>query len=181
MKSIFAIALFTAGASYAGMITDPVSSSLTLSGGGSWTSGSSAIVGPGVEFSQVTSLGGFNLTLSLDIADSKFTLTDVDPATNGGLNLGLDAFQFTDLNQNFAGITLEGGNTWPANTFTGSSVTAHTIQITMNEKTIQSGNSWSATWDVTFANPTPEPGSIALFATGLAALGFAARFRRRAR
>ncbi len=163
------------------MITDPVSSSLSLAGGGSWTSGGSAIVGPGVEFTRTDPSNGFTVTLGLDIADTKFTLTDFDPATSGSFNLGLDSFQFTDLNQTFAGISLEGGNTWPANTFTGSTVTAHTIQIAMDEPIIHSGNSWSATWDVTFANPTPEPGSIALFGTGLAALGFVARIRRRAR
>jgi hypothetical protein len=175
--------LLVAASARAGMIGDPVSSILHTAFAGSWSSGGSATVGPGIEFTRSDSSGGgFFALVTLDIAATSFTLTDFNPATSGSFNLGLDGFEFTDLNQTFAGISLVPGNTFPNGTFTSTSVSPHTIHIFMNEPIISGGQSWSATWDVSFGStPTPEPNTLGPLGLGLAALALHLRRSRKAR
>lgn len=173
MKHVVAMALLAAGAAQAGMIGDPVTASILINGNkvGSWDGVSSNVVGPGIEFALVDNFLGFDAVLTLDIGASTFTLKEATSNLGGPFDIAFDSIQFTDLNQTFTGVSLEAGNTWPGGTFTGSSVTANSITIFMDEPVIVGGDNWTATWDVSFASATaPEPGSIPLFAIGIGAL-----------
>jgi hypothetical protein len=170
--------LLAAASAEAGMIGDPVSSILHTAFAGSWSSGA-ATVGPGIEFSKVPmSL----ILLTLDIADTSFTLTYTDNQTFGLFNEGIDGFEFTDLNQTFAGVSLVPGNTFPNGTFTSTSVSPNTIHIFMNEPIIPGGQTWSATWNVSFGStPTPEPSTLGPLGLGLATLALRPRRSRKLR
>jgi hypothetical protein len=185
MRYIFVMGamLLVAASAQAGMIGDPVTSILHTAFAGSWSSGGSATVGPGIEFTRSDSSGvGFSALLTLDIAATSFTLTDFNPATSGSFNLGIDGFEFTDLNQTFAGVSLVPGNTFPNGTFTSTSVSPNTIHISMNEPVIPGGQTWSATWNVSFGStPTPEPSTLGPLGLSLAALALRLRHSRKAR
>ena len=161
--------LLLAASAQAGMLGDPVTSILHTASNGSWPSGS-ATVGPGIEFSRMVVLDPINgLSITLDITDTSFSFNFDDTGTTS-FSFGLDGFEFTDLNQNFAGIALEPGNKFPAGILNGSSVTPNTIHIFMNEGTIFGGAAWNATWDVTFASQVPEPGTLPLTCVALLSL-----------
>ncbi|MDP8980216.1 MAG: PEP-CTERM sorting domain-containing protein [Acidobacteriota bacterium] len=158
------------------MIGDPVTSTLHISSGG-WDGSGAAIVGPGIEFSRT--FGSF-AHLTLDIAASSFTLTYIKDQPSNGFNAGLDGFEFTDLIQTFAGVSLVPGNTFPNGTFTSTSVSANNIHIFMNQPIIPDGATWMATWTVnSSSSATPEPGTFALLFLGLATLALPARFKRK--
>src|SRR5258708_3090815 len=184
MRSVVLVSaiLLVVASARAGMLGDPVTGILHTAFAGSWSSGGSATVGPGIEFTRSDSVGGgvFAL-LTFDITATAFTLTDFNPATSGSFNLGLDGFEFTDLNQTFAGVSLVPGNTFPNGTFTSTLVGPNTIHIFMNEPIISGGQTWSATCNVSFGStPTPEPGALGLLGLGLAALALQRRFSRKA-
>ena len=169
----------TAVSSYAGMIGDPISSILHTASDGSWSSGGSATVGAGIEFTKTNVFASGTTTLSLNIAASSFTLSFTNTNPGNMFNLGFDGFEFTDLNQNFIAISPVAGGTFPGNTFTSSTVTANTIRIFTNEVLIPGGATWTATWNVTLgAASTPEPASYLPVAFGLAGLAAARRIRR---
>ncbi len=173
MKFVCIAALLAVSTAWGGMIGDPVTSQLILSGGNIvWTdTGNSGVVGAGTEFIRTDNAGGFNIVLSLNLTDTTFTLTHVNPSTSGSFNLGLLGFVFTDLNRDFADVILELGNTFPAGNIISAVASQHSIQVNMNESLIPGGTSWTATWDVTFAtNPAPEPATNALIGAGLIAL-----------
>ena len=176
MRIMFMTALLvSAGCSRAGMLGDPVTSTLHTVAAGSWTSGSTATVGPGVEFTETF---GFPAVLTLDIADSSFTLMFTFAGPGDMFNLGLLGFEFTDLNQTFSGVSLVPGNTFPPGSITGQSVTAHNIHVVMNEPIIPAGTTWTATWNVTSASAAPEPGTLVLSGLGALALAAPRKWRR---
>lgn len=169
------------------MIGDSISGILHLAGGGGWSSGNSATVNGGIEFTRTDSVDVGFATLTLNLSDTSFTLTFVNtgqgtvPNPSALFNAGLDGFEFTDPSQTFAGIVLQGGNTFPGGTFTSNSVTANNIHIFMNEPIIPgNGTTWTATWDVTFDGAAvPEPATFVLLAAGLAAIATRRRWIRR--
>jgi hypothetical protein len=175
---------------YGGLIGDPVTSILHTMAAGSW-SNSDAVVGPGVEFIQTynPSCGGPCQTISLDIDDSSFTLRFVnnfegrDNNPSGTFNLGLEGFEFTDLNQTFTGITFAGSTGgFPVASITGTSVTENTIRIFMDNPLIPGqGTEWTATWNIEAAEVAiPEPGAGILVGLGVLAL-LATTLRRKSR
>jgi len=164
----------------AGMLGDPVTSILHTFAAGSWTGGpgpENAVVGAGIEFDRLFNFENGTLDLNLNISDTSFTLTFINnltPTVNNptaSFNLGLDGFEFTDLNQTFSSI-VPVSNNFPAGSVTGTSVSAHTIQIFMNEPVIPGSATWVATWNVNAAaTGVPEPATVSMAGLALVALG----------
>jgi len=173
-RGLFAAALIAACAipAHAGLIGTTVNSSLSTQAAGSWGSGASALVDAGVEFTKIGQPNPL-IELTLDIADSGFTLRYFDQQTSPQFNMGLQSFNLTGLS-GVTGVSL--ANSTFANgigsaTFDSTSITVPVTTI------ITAGADWSATWNITFGAPTPEPSGALLLAVGLA-LALAARRRR---
>jgi hypothetical protein len=139
-----------------GMTGDPITGILHTFAAGTWQD-STGVVGTGAEFSSTYHAGGATAILTLDIGDSSFTLKYVNnivpkPENDGSFNLGLDGFEFTDLQQHFASVSFTGSTGgFPNNSITDVSVTDHTIHISMDEPIIPGSTTWTATWKVNFA------------------------------
>ena len=68
---------------------------------------------------------------------------------SGSFNLGLQGFEFTDMNQTDRSIAFAGSTGgFPCHSLGVASVSANTIRIFMNEPTIPRGDGtvWTATW-----------------------------------
>jgi hypothetical protein len=142
----------------AGMSVDSVTGILHTFAAGSWDN-DSAIVGPGVEFTRLINVASATAVLTLDIADSSFTLKYVNniqpkPGNDGSFNLGLDGFEFTDLNQGFKDITFAGSTGgFPTNSISKITVTSSNIHIFMDEPIIPGATTWTVKWNITFSGP----------------------------
>jgi len=140
----------TAQASYCGLNGTTVSSVLTTQSAGGWSQ-TSAVVGPGVEFSR--NFSGNDWGLTLDVADTSFTLRYVNkfPDTGqGAANAGLVSFNL----RGFSGIT----NVVLANSNFGSGLgavtfTATSITVPITSLIPPGGTEWSATWNFTHVPP----------------------------
>jgi len=157
-----------APAAQAGLIGTTVGSVLTTQATGGWDGSSTALVGPGVEFSRNFSSGLW--LLSLDVADTSFTLhyvNNIPDTGQGAANAGLLSVNLTGL----SGVT----NVLLANSNFGSGLgvvnfTANSITVPITSLIPPGGTDWSATWNITFAPAAgvPEPSSLFLsFFTGL--------------
>ena len=169
--------------SQAGLLGDTVQSkTFTLFAGDNWSTGNSAVVGAGVEFTRVVHP---QVTMELDVRDDGFVLryTNNIPSDmnnpSGSFNLGWLGFELTDLN-------------WAGGTITGVKqefavfpdvlnpvVTPTSVSFSFNAGDViipGDGTVWSA--DYTFItqpdNPSqvPEPSTITGVLVGLAVVGF---------
>ncbi len=141
----------------AGMLGDPVASMLYTVAAGSWGEEVPTVVGAGAEFSRTFNFERGQVVASLDISDNSFTfiysngITPI-PANNGSFNMGLNGVDFTDLNQRFISATFAGSTGgFPVDSITNMLVTPNNIRIFMNGPIIPAQETWTATWNVTFA------------------------------
>jgi hypothetical protein len=141
---------------HAVMQGDAVTSILHTAFAGSWPD-EDAVVGAGIEFVRTNNVAGTTAILSLDIADSSFTMKFVNniqpkPGNDGSFNLGLDGFEFTDPAVGFGGVTFAGATGgFPAQSITKVTVSGSTIRVYLNEPIIPGATTWTAKWNVTFA------------------------------
>jgi hypothetical protein len=146
---------FLVSNNHGAMQGDAITSILHTAFAGSWPH-EDAVVGAGVEFARTNNVAGTTAILSLDIADSSFTMKFVNniqpkPGNDGSFNLGLDGFEFTDLEVGFGGVTFAGGTGgFPANSITKVTVNDSTIRVYLNEPIIPGATTWTAKWNVTF-------------------------------
>jgi hypothetical protein len=134
---------------------DAITSILHTAFAGSWPD-EDAVVGAGVEFARTINVAGTTAILSLDIAESSFSLKFVNniqpkPGNDGSFNLGLDGFEFTDPAVGFDGVTFPGGTGgFPMDSITKVTVNGSTIRVYLNEPIIPGATTWSAKWNVIF-------------------------------
>src|SRR6266545_1687881 len=165
----------TATDAKAGLIGLNINSLLSTQFAGSWSTGDTATVGPGIEFTR-DALGA-TIVLTLDVEDTSFTLNYVNdfPDTGqGAFNLGLLSFDLTGLNSPQGAITnvvLTGSNF--GNGLGSATFTSNSITVPITTLIPPGGTNWTATWDITFAGvvaAVPEPDSLTLLAAGAALL-----------
>jgi hypothetical protein len=172
------------------LVGAPVDGTLTsLNGGILVTSAfpSSAVVGPGVEFTGVLHENTFNQTfdVAVDLSANGFTVAITSPMSNANIHDGdlfgitlsglpsfVEGFTLTSYacTGNFVcGLSPENVSDLASNTFSSSAVT-------LDFSALAAGQVYTFT-DVTSAAPTPEPSTLALLGTGV--LGAAGVIRRR--
>jgi hypothetical protein len=144
-----------------GFLGDEVSAMMpTLAAGPLFMTGTTAIVGPGVEFSSRNEpgLGG----VDLDVAADSFTLSLVN-GHEGAFNQGLVRIEITDLQSVeepsavITSVTVT-SSTFPADTFDAISFGPHSITLDVSEPNllVPGMTTWSATFAVELAAAPPD-------------------------
>jgi hypothetical protein len=137
-----------------GFVGDEVSAMMpTLAAGPEFGTGTSAIVGPGVEFSTRNEPGYAGV--DLDIAGDSFTFSLVNDNPDGAFNQGLLRIEITDLHSledrqsEITAVTLT-SSTFPDGTFDAVSFGPHSITLDVSEPNLLVPllTTWSATFAV---------------------------------
>lgn len=190
LRGVGMAALLAAGSAHAGLTGNTVTAELldlAGAGGVSVPFAASAVVGPGPEFTAVWNYTPLNQVweVTLDVHDSGFTVTFND--VGGGNNHDLGGFTFLGLR--LAGLDPGGvitGVTVPSSD--GAAVQSigfsdHGVTVQWNGFQFRDGNGAPITGGSSVfgiqASAVPEPGSVALWLTGLTVMLLRGRQKRR--
>ena len=174
----------------ASLITDQINSELLTEFAGTWPD-TTAIVGPGVEFSRTFPLFVASPfpSVELDVFADSFTFTFTNPTNQDCpslclFNLGLFGFNLSGLDwvDNPAGNifdVVQTFNSFPTGTITNVSFGTNNISVDIDNPVIPGfGTVYSASWDI--IHVVPLPAALPLFLSALAGLGLMGWRRRQA-